>query len=155
MAGQVQCPNCGGFKVSVETTIIDRSSGKRVAGTGCFGWALISLILIGAFGYMLTGEGRGPTLLSIVSGIVGILFAIFLISIAVRSNAEASKADKIEKYDYVCSLCGYKWSRREDEPIPPVEVRPDLIAKGEQKLEEERKRREEERRNAGMWMDKK
>jgi hypothetical protein len=153
MSDQVQCPNCGGYKVQVETKIVDRSSGKQVAETGCVGWAIILLLLGGALGYML--QGGGGSLQSIVVGMAGMFLVILLVRLAVRSNAEARKADKIEKYDYVCSLCGYKWSRREDEPIPPVEVRPDLIAKGAQKLEEEQKRRDEEHRNAGMWMDKK
>lgn len=54
---------------------------------------------------------------------------------------------KTKTYTYLCHLCGYQWVWQSDQPWPQVNVRPDLIAKGEQKLEEEaaaqRKRDEE------------
>jgi hypothetical protein len=42
---------------------------------------------------------------------------------------------KTNVYSYLCDLCGYRWSwRKGAEPWPDGHVRPDLIAKGEQKL---------------------
>ncbi|MBX3051933.1 MAG: hypothetical protein KF753_10690 [Caldilineaceae bacterium] len=49
-------------------------------------------------------------------------------------------------YSYSCALCGYKWSWNTNTPWPIVQVRPDLIAQGEQKLQAEaaERRRQEE-----------
>lgn len=144
MAEKVQCPNCGGYKTQVHTTVIDRKSGKPADQIGCLGWGLITLLIIGAVGYLISG---GERVLSLASVILGILLAIFLHSLTlIRNDAKVRKANRIEKYDYTCDLCGYEWSRRADESLPPVTVRPDLIAKGAQKLEEEeeeRKRRDD------------
>jgi transposase-like protein len=51
-------------------------------------------------------------------------------------------------YRYLCHLCGYRWTWRTGTPYPPVTVRPDLIAKGEQKLQEE-----EAARRWRQWRD--
>jgi predicted RNA-binding Zn-ribbon protein involved in translation (DUF1610 family) len=34
--------------------------------------------------------------------------------------------------DYYCSICGFHWVWEEGTPYPPITVRPDLIAKGEE-----------------------
>ena len=44
-------------------------------------------------------------------------------------------------HEYRCDLCGYQWHWKPGTPYPAVSVRPDLIAKGEQKLREEEQRR--------------
>ena len=43
--------------------------------------------------------------------------------------------------EYRCDLCGYQWQWKPGTPYPSIRVRPDLIAKGEQKLREEEERR--------------
>jgi hypothetical protein len=48
------------------------------------------------------------------------------------------------RYGFSCELCGYAWVWRTDQPRPPVTVRPDLIAAGNQRLEAEAERRREE-----------
>ena len=53
---------------------------------------------------------------------------------------------KSTTYYYSCALCGYQWSWQVGTPWPNVQVRPDLITKGEQRLQEEaaERRRQEE-----------
>jgi hypothetical protein len=46
-----------------------------------------------------------------------------------------------EYHQFNCLLCGYRWEWREGEPWPEVQVRPELIARGTQKLEEEEEER--------------
>jgi hypothetical protein len=48
---------------------------------------------------------------------------------------------------YSCQLCGYNWIWKPGTPPPPINVQPDLIAKGAQKIEEDEKRR----RDAEYW----
>ena len=43
----------------------------------------------------------------------------------------------VEKYFNACYLCGYKWEWQVGTPEPSINVRPDLMAKGEQRLREE------------------
>jgi hypothetical protein len=54
-------------------------------------------------------------------------------------------------YHYTCSLCGYKWPWRTGEPLPPVQIRPDLIAKGEERLEQERRQWEDAAAAHYLW----
>jgi len=70
--------------------------------------------------------------------ISGALAMIVFIAIFLRLPGVKKIATR---YWYRCYLCGYEWSWRSDEPKPQVTIRPDLIAKGEQRLEEERKKR--------------
>lgn len=149
MADQVQCPNCGGFRVETTTKTIDKKTNKEF-DFGCAFWfaLLFFAILPTLFGAsiwlaILSGtyesypSGRVESMLVLPVG----LFFLILMGLYILSYI---KAEKIEKYYYACVLCGYKWSRRADEPLPSVQVRQDLIAKGAQRLEEE----EEERRRA-------
>lgn len=121
MAEQVQCPNCGGYRVEtseVETLWDPVPLDERKK-------AIFSFPLIAPF---------------------AILFAVLFPNFFRKSRGKL--------YHYYCYLCGYKWAWETGTPTPQVNVRPDLIAKGEQRLEEERRRREEEYRHAGMWMKK-
>lgn len=142
MTDQVQCPHCGGYKVGTERrNRIDPKTGKNygqpptdkmkedVSNSGCLFIMVIFFPLL-------------------------ILYLIVYIIAAIADNALVPK-DVLNEYSYICSLCGYKWTWRENDPLPPVEVRPDLIVQGEQSLEEKRKRDDEDYRNAGMWMNKK
>jgi hypothetical protein len=104
---QIQCPNCGGYKVTEHSNKGCASEvGMHLAFTFItFGlWLIVWIIIV------LSESGRpkpDPTL-----------------------------------HRYTCQLCGYSWDWKERTPLPEVTVRPDLIAKGVRKLEQE----EEERR---------
>lgn len=140
---QVQCPNDGSYKVRVETTIIDRKNGKTVVNPGWGGWIFIAVFFAASIAMIFV--------IHPFCGIVEILVCLLLAWGLHSMNNEYAKAVKIQKYDCECIICGYKWTRRADEPLPQVTVRPDLIAKGEQRLEEER-RIEQERRDREGWM---
>jgi uncharacterized integral membrane protein len=152
MTGQVQCPNCGGYKVSTETATItfDRKSGKAIEGGGI----LFLLLVLAAGGglalvmFIYVAKDFGPLMIFVLG--LTVPGELILIGWFIRALLRYLKADKInkEKYYHTCLLCGYEWKRWEDEPLPPVTVRPDLIVKGDQKLEEEREE-ERRRRDAG------
>lgn len=59
--------------------------------------------------------------------------------------AESKKPPQTPRYR--CNLCGYIWEQKPGEKLD-VTVRPDLIAKGEQKLREEEEKRKELARHA-------
>lgn len=146
MSEQVQCPHCGGYKVSTETVLIDRKSGQRVQ-SGC---GFLIFVFLGLFVALFLLVASDAALLSWL----GVGSALILLPFAILDEAHYRKADKIDKYFHTCQLCGYEWRRRADEPLPQVTEGPDLVAKGAQRLEEERQRWEKEYREAGMWMKK-
>jgi len=130
MSDQVQCPNCGGYKVSgsaIIEKVFPEEREVRPLGTSyiIFFWVLFLTFVILTLG-------------------IGLLF---LFSSQIRKplggKQELVKTSRVAGYHYTCQLCGYQWTRRVGTPQPEVHVRSDLIAKGEQRLKEERRRREE------------
>ena len=120
MENQVQCPNCGGYKVVTETRRINPKTQKESTTTR---GQYIAAYSIGSV-FILLGIGT-HYIFGIISGILVIALFI-LISILNKKM--------INKYYNACSLCGYKWSRLENEPEPQVVVRPDLMEKGDIEL---------------------
>jgi predicted RNA-binding Zn-ribbon protein involved in translation (DUF1610 family) len=59
---------------------------------------------------------------------------------------------KSRTYSYSCTLCGYQWSWQLGTPWPSVTVRPDLIAKGEQRLEKEAAIRQQQEQAALYYL---
>jgi hypothetical protein len=49
--------------------------------------------------------------------------------------------DVIVETRFNCRLCGYQWSHLPGEPYPEIHVRPDLIALGQRRLQDEEKQR--------------
>jgi len=160
MANQVQCPNCGGYKTETRTTLVDRRSSKPLLiQPQAAMWMIVFSVALCFSGFitLIVWKDQSPWLClgsaflaSIILFVLPVakygLTSIILFVLSVnRTWSEAG----YEVYHHRCYLCGYEWSRREDEPLPPVTVRPDLIAKGEQKLEEEREEEERRRRDAG------
>lgn len=121
---QVQCPNCGGYKVETESDFLEGEY-ERI---GC----LFRLALLCSFLLML-----------------GIPFFYAVAREAVFLGKRRKLVGQIHKY--TCYLCGYEWTWKTGDPLPQVNVRPDLIAKGEQRLEEER-RRQAEAAAAAWWL---
>jgi hypothetical protein len=122
---QVQCPNCGGYKVEIthvedvrEKEEITVSSGTNIRRWGCF-----ILAGIATFG----------------------LSFLFLLDRGFREGLVSGKGVKhhyVGKiYYYTCYLCGYKWEWDTRTPRPEVHIRPDLLAKSAQRLEAEEERR--------------
>ncbi len=147
---QVQCPNEGGYKVTTKVVKIDRRTGRKVKepDMGILGWLICSV----PFGYGMTllGEGKiGSGIVLLTIGVSVTALGVWNVNAAKRKYKK--KIDEIKKYYHECLICGYRWERREDEPPPEVRVRPDLIAMGEQRLQEEaaaERRRQEE---AAAW----
>jgi hypothetical protein len=95
-------------------------------------------------------------LLWLISAIAGAAVGIWFIKIITGAyRGKRGRVTEIEKvevgksYDYYCQLCGYRWTWRTGEPQPRINLRPDLIAKGNQRLEEEEKKRLEDA--AAAW----
>ena len=131
MGNQVQCPNCGGYKVGYQY------EGDR----GCASFVLlfgVPLVLMGglAFGLGHHLEGLAAALGAIVIG------ALLISVIAAAVWLDQPKQTHLRK----CILCGYEWDTRSS---PQVTVRPDLILKGEEKLRAEQE--EERKRQEAMW----
>lgn len=134
MASQVQCPNCGGYYVETKTEWIDPKSGSGFGCGGLLFWALLGippLILgTGALIGRISGspmENDGQLICCGLPG--GLLLTLSLVSFL--------KTNKVEKYYHACQYCGNRWSRRLGEPLPEVTLRPDLIAAGKQRLQDE------------------
>lgn len=145
---QVQCPNCGGYRVSTETETLNLKTGRKV-NYGCALWAMV---LLGGglclFGFMAIADGSG------ITGAILILSGIITALLIFRGLAKQSKAgDTITVYHHACDLCGYKWTWRENEAMPQVQVRPDLIVAGEQRLREAEERRRRDAEAYQAWQN--
>ena len=109
----VQCPNCGGYRVKNRG---DGSSNNKAAAAGI-------LLLLAFVTY-------GLTLLLIPF--------CFLIP-----NSKPREDGSIE---YACELCGYKWFHIPGTPWPAINVNPELIREGAEKLRQEEEERQRRRR---------
>lgn len=141
---QVQCPNCGGFRVETTTSTSERKTGI----TTDFGGSQLAVSLLFAVGFVFGGYWAAtlggvfgsidsPTFLDTILGIGSIGTGLFIALYTIKLYIKNVRADKVICFHNTCSLCGYKWTQRNNEPLPPVHVQQDLIAKGAQRLEEE------------------
>lgn len=148
MSNQVQCPNCGGYKLDTELTEMDSETGKKYKPNA----GINLLLIIGGFivfglvtkviGAISNNEG-----VSLVAGFVSWL--VFL-SWGANKETERKKKRKYNLYNFYCNLCGYRWTWREGSPYPKINVRPELIAQGEQVLEEKRKQQQRQQDDAAL-----
>jgi hypothetical protein len=160
MLGQVQCPNCGGYK----TEVMDVRSIGDFEGVlskelpqpiGCLaflvGLGLIAILGLGWYWWLFSALASGNILNILMPLIAGV--SVLVGSILALRWLNGQYHEVAKEYSYKCHLCGYEWMWRSDKPKPRVTVRPDLIVKGAQKLEEEREREEERRRwdEGGMF----
>jgi rubredoxin len=151
MLGQVQCPNCGGYKTKVTNV---RSIGdfegvlskKLPQPIGCLAFLVGLGLALGWQWWFCSALLSGDILMPLIAGVsllVGSILALRWLS---------SKYHEVAKeYSYECHLCGYQWTWRTDEPKSRVTVRPDLIVRGEQKLEEEERERRRRDEEAAAW----
>lgn len=117
---QLQCPNCGGFKVDTTKTESIGQDSKSVGG--------VRGLLLGLL-FMFV-------LLPIM-----VFFAVPVITFPISSSIwkwyqkllenQRGYVEQAKRYWYRCELCGFAWQWRTDEPYPEVQARPDLIAKAE------------------------
>lgn len=136
---QVQCPNCGGFKVDEKRRVRYPKSGKLDTdyGQGCY----VAFMLVAGFVLGSLALWWQDTLFF---GIVVVAVIVYLIGAARMSNYP-------RVYSCSCQLCGYRWTWERGQPEPEPHVRPDLIQQGMQKLEEEEKKRRRQE-EAAHWL---
>ena len=146
MADQVQCPNCGGYKTEVTVKYI--GVGVLYEFLGCAVVVLTGVLAGGFVLWWFYALASGNILPPLVA--TGVLLVVAVVGLILQlSRLHKQQYHEVPKeYSYKCHLCGYQWTWRTDEPKPRVTVRPDLIVRGEQKLEEEREE-ERRRRDAG------
>lgn len=161
---QVQCPNCGGFKVDTSkyedvygaTVRVPVPANKKKRETII--WVIVGLgivilyFLFGVFGILISGNLLAPLLVFLTpQGIGTILWAAFWYWVLLADKKTRPIIATV--YHYTCWLCGYKWDWKSGESLPPVNLRTDLIAKGEQRLEEERLAAERDARANAVAQD--
>lgn len=152
---QVQCPNCGGYRVETTTSTFERKTGVATDFGGSkltvslFFAALCVLGGYAAATYGASGFGS-PTFLDKMLAILSVGTGLFVAIYTTRLYIKNTRADKVTRFHNTCALCGDKWTHQSDEPLPPVRVQPNLIAKGAQRLEEEEERRRQEAAAAYM-----
>jgi hypothetical protein len=90
-------------------------------------------LLLGGVAFLISREGIALGIALLLLGLITAGTCLFAFIQRMRKYYEESRkhTDKITKYKHECLLCGYKWERRENEPLPEVHVRPDLIAAGD------------------------
>jgi hypothetical protein len=156
MAEQVQCPNCGGFRVYVSP----RYSGPERIPNPEYkerspdpGW----LAIFQAFGVLalVVLPIIGILLIWSIGLIILIIWLVLLLIMMITVDGSSSKGPEptienpnrhITSYNNSCNLCGYAWTWRPGTPRLPVQHRPDLIQRGNALLEEQERLAEQERR---------
>jgi hypothetical protein len=120
--------------------------------------ALVSFGICVGLLALLSALGQGASGLLPLFGMVimfsGLFVIIFLLLVAYDITQRVTQEGRVRKglssthtekaqigmlYNYECRLCGYEWEWRSNTPRPVAIVRPELIARGAQKLEEDEK----------------
>ncbi len=134
---QVQCQNCGGFKITERPKLLVIETGNYIEKpSGCGVWFVILL----TFGMVVRG------IVSVASneatfGVIFIVMGVTLFTVFVRWIAKDRKRFLPAK-GYRCIICGYEWNWHEDaNSSGPVSNNPQLIHMGNKVLEEEEERR--------------
>jgi len=130
MSNQLQCHNCGGYKLESNLTEIDPKTGNKV-GSSCFplffGVVILPVFFIGS--WLVVGyQGENAYIIVLV-------WFVWLIWSSIATSQAKKRAYNL--YNFHCNLCGYRWQWREGKPWPEVKVQPNLIAAGARRLEKE------------------
>jgi hypothetical protein len=137
MSNQMPCPNCGGYKSNSELTQIDPKTGQKISsGCGSMFWGVVVLFVIAAYFGSTLDEAtfmRGVSVVFPFMMVASIWFGI-------KGNQAKKRAYNL--YNFHCQICGNRWEWREGTPYPKVKVDPELIAKGNQLLEEQQKQQD-------------
>lgn len=145
---QIQCPNCGGYKLITEKQVTIATELRPVRYSVLkLVWAFVSGIALGGCS-ILVGISQNNIFYT-GFGIVFVLLTIFAIYRHITGQA-AERVPSIVRYDLYCQLCGYRWTWQTDRPYPRINLNPALIQQGEQRLEEEANRRQRDM-EAAWW----
>lgn len=143
---QTQCSNCGGFRASLlkkERVFSDyQPYTPKQRRTSIFIGLALTFLLLGCGTIWCLGV-KGPDLVAILATTLMTILLWFFILAGIKAG-DPKTIGVISSFE--CNLCGYLWTERPGQPKPVIQVRPDLIAKGEQRLREaeERRRRDGE-----------
>ncbi|MDP2673647.1 MAG: hypothetical protein Q8Q00_01930 [Dehalococcoidia bacterium] len=140
---QIQCCNCGGYKTSwVSSRYFELKTGREGTPRGNWPWAAYTLWFLGALVVAIpvtVGLAQGDP--SSFGGLLVLaLWSAPFLAIAYWNETKPRKEMLREECGYSCDICGYTWTSGQGEPAANITVRPDLIAKGNQLLEEEEER---------------
>ncbi len=142
MSGQIQCPNCGGYRIMErKKEYIDPATGKPlrpsllevVAGAVLY-WFIICGFM-GLCGAPLAFLMAGP-----VPAVVSLVLGAAMLCVGWAGGARYTRKLTVKRLILECSLCGYQWSWRTDEPLLRYRADPQLIQRGAQRLSEEAER---------------
>ena len=121
MSSQVQCPNCGGYKVSpAKLSRIDPQTGKAMntAGFSCL------LTIAGTFIFWLTVIAL--VYLGINTGIAIVAGIALTIGVGVMiSNNRLKNAINVTTFQ--CDICGHVWHWRHGTPMPKAMGQPNVV----------------------------
>ena len=154
---QVQCPNCGGYRVVTEKTDSITETHEIVKpGSETAERNSINFFIVLAGGFFVLAFAISKWQIDWIDSLQKFILTVGFAAcgfacvggaiISVRDFLQVRKTGVLrvrhtveiaERYQFYCQLCGYRWIWRTDEPYPKVNVRPDLIAKANQKIEEE------------------
>lgn len=156
---QVQCPNCGGYKVDTEVKTheqgtnveLDRRLGVVPLILGALGIPCSLLFLIAMFTPDISGS-IDVAWDSVLGGVGGLILAGFLVFVGVAVLRKIARSEKVQRHHNICQLCGYAWVWTPGDPLPVVTERPDLIAAGLQRLAKEAEEEEKRKKAAAeLW----
>ncbi len=148
MTLQTQCPNCGGFRVTnlenerVYSGAYNAVSRKERRTTILMLVVLTALMVVCCPLSVASDDFNALLILMGIGLVLTVLAWVFGLLRLRQGNPEIVGVIR----SFECDLCGYKWTERPGQQKPNIQVRPDLIAAGEQRLREaeERRRREAE-----------
>jgi hypothetical protein len=144
----MQCPNDGGYRTHEwATDYLHPHSMQRAEPRG-FWWPLAVILFLSIFFLvpfsvfldLATGSADGVVDRKVgtwAAVAVGGVWAATVLTIVAREARKLPQHKLMAVHHFECAICGYRWSWADGEPLPPVTVRPDLISKGSQRLQEE------------------
>jgi hypothetical protein len=113
MSYQVQCPNCGGYKVSSEIGYVRPDSNSTEEISFQWGWIIAGVVVgFAMLGYSL-GVVQSPRG-NILEGIGGTLCGAFFFLGSLYAIFANLTMKKTRLFKFTCLLCGYRWNTREE-----------------------------------------
>lgn len=137
---QVQCPNCGGYKVSEERVRVEMEY-TAISSDKPRGGGLLLYLVVGVVFIVVLGINFEIPRMFIGFALIALVIAPFVV-IAMRTDSQPNSSI------YSCNICGFNWAVKDGEPEPEATVRPELILKGEQNLKEEEAERQRQAASA-------
>jgi len=129
MSDQVQCPNCGGYHVEIKKMRIDQKMKKRFPKT-FIPLAIWSMVGLCAISFINLFDPGNEEFAWMIGNLIG---AALFLGISFWTYYYWNRRGIPDGFDHRCFICNYKWSWKEGEPLPQVNVRPELIRLGERK----------------------